>query len=48
MILREVSIVMVSMMLASTFYRSARKRIREFGGMLLMKVTKWLKPKKVK
>lgn len=48
MILREVSIVMVSIMLASTFCRSARKKIREFGEMLMMKVMKWLKPKKVK
>ena len=52
MILWEALIVMGSVMLVSTFCRSARQRIRDFGGRLMIKVMKRVeteeKPKKVK
>jgi hypothetical protein len=45
MILWEALIVMVWVMLVSTFCRSARQRIRDFGGRLMIKVMKRLKRK---
>jgi hypothetical protein len=47
MTLQEASIVMISGMLASTFCRGVRQRIRDSGGRLMMKEMKLSKPTKV-